>query len=100
MSLDLLLHDIGLVGTSTNQIVRVNKRILDPRRPKHALSADDKEEMLIPYSSALPEDKKAVLTYYLQVKRFTSKRMLLLQNGGVTFLTIFSLLPHMFRSKE
>ncbi|CAJ0753240.1 15632_t:CDS:10 [Entrophospora sp. SA101] len=56
-----------LFALDTDQILGLSKRILDPRRPLHALTSEDKEEMLIPYDPAIPDNKKFILSYYLSV---------------------------------
>nr|CAG8470736.1 11817_t:CDS:10 [Entrophospora candida] len=56
-----------LFALDTDQILGLSKRILDPRRPLHALTNEDKEEMLIPYDPAIPDNKKFILSYYLSV---------------------------------
>ncbi|KAJ3126373.1 hypothetical protein HK098_007571 [Nowakowskiella sp. JEL0407] len=50
-----------------SSILGVPKRILDPRRPTVALTADDKEEMLVPYKAAIEYNEKDVATYYLEI---------------------------------
>ena len=42
-----------LMGTSTDQVVALDKRFLDPRRPTKP-TPEDREEGLIPYSEVLP----------------------------------------------
>lgn len=42
-----------LMGTSTDQVVALDKRFLDPRRPTKP-TVEDREEGLIPYSEVLP----------------------------------------------
>jgi len=54
----------------TDQVFGISKRILDPRRPQRALTNEDKEEMLIPYDPAIPDNKKWVLSYHLPVRIF------------------------------
>ncbi|CAG8630833.1 14657_t:CDS:10 [Funneliformis caledonium] len=56
-----------LFALDTNQVFGISKRILDPRRPQRALTSEDKEEMLIPYDPAIPDNKKWVLSYHLSI---------------------------------
>ncbi|GAA5817056.1 hypothetical protein MFLAVUS_010593 [Mucor flavus] len=51
-----------LFGLPTHQIMGVNKRLFDPRRPTEKPSKDDQEEMLFPYGP-IPDDKRLFLTY-------------------------------------
>ncbi|ORY95104.1 hypothetical protein BCR41DRAFT_343479 [Lobosporangium transversale] len=55
-----------LFGLSRQSVMALNKRFLDPRRPTSALTAAEKEEMLIPYS-ALPDDPRLFLSYDLEI---------------------------------
>ncbi|KAG0759110.1 hypothetical protein G6F24_009309 [Rhizopus arrhizus] len=55
-----------LFGLSSNQIVSINKRLLDPRRPKSKPTNEDIEEMLIPYAP-IPDERRLFLTYDLYV---------------------------------
>ncbi|CAO3659685.1 unnamed protein product [Rhizopus stolonifer] len=55
-----------LFGLPSQQIVSVNKRLLDPRRPTEKPSKEDMEEMLIPYAP-IPDEKRLFLSYNLQV---------------------------------
>ena len=46
----------------------INKRVLDPRRPRGAtLSPDDKEEALVPYKGNLDIMALDILSYDLEV---------------------------------
>ncbi|KAJ3342645.1 DUF1620 super [Gonapodya sp. JEL0774] len=56
-----------LFGLPSGQIVGVNKKVLDPRRPYGAPSADDKEEGLVPYTPMVTINQKDTATYYLKV---------------------------------
>ncbi|KAG9296619.1 hypothetical protein G9A89_002890 [Geosiphon pyriformis] len=56
-----------LFALKTDQVFGLSKRFLDPRRPTAALTADDKEEMLIPYEPVLPDNKKFILSYNLTI---------------------------------
>ncbi|RIA80203.1 hypothetical protein C1645_12520 [Glomus cerebriforme] len=56
-----------LFALDTDQVFGVSKRFLDPRRPQRVLTNEDKEEMLIPYDPAIPDNKKWVLSYHLPV---------------------------------
>ncbi|KAI9010661.1 hypothetical protein DFJ74DRAFT_314965 [Hyaloraphidium curvatum] len=53
----------ALVVTPAGQLLGISRRFLDPRRPTAALSADDKEEGLIPYQAALPFNPRDVASY-------------------------------------
>ncbi|KAI8076339.1 uncharacterized protein BX664DRAFT_287861 [Halteromyces radiatus] len=55
-----------LFALPSHQILTVNKRLLDPRRPTHPPTKDDQEEQLIPYAP-IPEERKMFLTYHLEV---------------------------------
>jgi hypothetical protein len=60
-----------LLGYVHGQIQAVSKRLLDPRRPyktASAMSAEEKEELLVPYSAVLEENPKEVITHELQVQ--------------------------------
>ncbi|RHZ82351.1 hypothetical protein Glove_109g123 [Diversispora epigaea] len=56
-----------LFALDTDQVLGISKRILDPRRPQRALTNEDKEEMLIPYEPAIPDNKKFILSYHLPI---------------------------------
>jgi hypothetical protein len=56
-----------LLGLPTNQLLGINKRFLDPRRPTGPLTADEKEEGLIPYMSVLGVNPRDVASYTLDV---------------------------------
>lgn len=55
-----------LVGLPTHQIVSINKRLLDPRRPRDKPTKEDMEEMLFPYAP-IPDERRFFLTYDLDV---------------------------------
>ncbi|KAF9437149.1 hypothetical protein BGZ76_001811 [Entomortierella beljakovae] len=55
-----------LFGLTRHSVIAVNKRFLDPRRPTSPPTAQEKEEMLIPYSP-IPDDARLYLTYNLEV---------------------------------
>lgn len=55
-----------LFGLPSHQIMSVNKRLFDPRRPRDKPSKEDQEEMLFPYGP-IPDDKRLFLTYGLDV---------------------------------
>ncbi|KAI9472951.1 hypothetical protein BDB00DRAFT_860797 [Zychaea mexicana] len=75
-----------LFGIGSNQIVGINKRFLDPRRPTDKPSKEEQEEGLIPYSP-IPEDRQLFLTYSLEV--FGIKKIIttptLLESTSVVF---------------
>ncbi|KAJ3177319.1 hypothetical protein HDU87_004571 [Geranomyces variabilis] len=56
-----------LLGLADGHLYGVSKRLLDPRRPIAAPTADEKEEMLYPYRPALDFNPKAVASYDLHV---------------------------------
>ncbi|KAI8612170.1 hypothetical protein BC830DRAFT_1067969 [Chytriomyces sp. MP71] len=56
-----------LVGLSSNQVYGINKRLLDPRRPLGAPSADDREEQLFPYAPVLHFNPYDVASHELPV---------------------------------
>jgi len=45
------------------QVLSLDRKFLDPRRPVGKPSADDMEEMLVPYTPFLPIVPTAVLSY-------------------------------------
>ncbi|KAF9388638.1 hypothetical protein BGX21_000273 [Mortierella sp. AD011] len=55
-----------LFGLSRQSLLAVNKRFLDPRRPVGTPTAQEKEEMLIPYAP-ISEDPRQFLSYNLEV---------------------------------
>ncbi len=58
-----------LVST-LNQIHAIPRRLLDARRPMKtasAMTADEREELLIPYAPMLDENVKEVITHRLEV---------------------------------
>ncbi|ORZ15782.1 hypothetical protein BCR42DRAFT_42767 [Absidia repens] len=55
-----------LFALPSHQILTVNKRLLDPRRPTNAPTKEDQEEQLLPYAP-IPEERKMFLTYNLEV---------------------------------
>lgn len=63
---NLVTKYVSLVGLPTHQIMAVNKRLFDPRRPREKSSKEDQEEMLFPYGP-IPDDKRLFLTYYQDV---------------------------------
>ncbi|CAG8783115.1 5053_t:CDS:10, partial [Cetraspora pellucida] len=56
-----------LFALDTDQVLGLPKRFLDSRRPQRALTNEDKEEMLIPYEPAIPDNKKFILCYSLPI---------------------------------
>ena len=57
-----------LMGTATDQVVALDKRWLDPRRPTKP-TKDDKEEGLIPYTEVLPVFPQSWVTTRHQVAK-------------------------------
>ncbi|CEP08079.1 hypothetical protein [Parasitella parasitica] len=55
-----------LFGLSTHQIMGVNKRLFDPRRPIEKPTKEDQEEQLFPYGP-IPDERRLFLTYGLDV---------------------------------
>ncbi|KAI8636019.1 hypothetical protein BD408DRAFT_448750 [Parasitella parasitica] len=55
-----------LFGLPTHQIMGVNKRLFDPRRPREKPTKEDQEEQLFPYGP-IPDEKRLFLTYGLDV---------------------------------
>ncbi|KAI8987892.1 hypothetical protein BDF20DRAFT_904770 [Mycotypha africana] len=55
-----------LFGLPSHQIMGVNKRFLDPRRPRDKPTKEEQEEFLFPYAP-IPEDRRLFLTYNLDV---------------------------------
>ena len=51
-----------LLGTGTDQVLALDRRLLDPRRPLKPTAAS-KEERLPPYSEMLPVDPRRMLTH-------------------------------------
>ena len=59
-----------LFATGNGQIHAVTRALLDARRPHKpasGLTAEEKEEMLIPYHPFLDENAKEIITYDLEV---------------------------------
>ena len=56
-----------LVGTLSDQVYAIDKKLLDPRRPVKKPSAADKEEGLIPYNEFLPISPQKFVTLSHQV---------------------------------
>ncbi|ORX56173.1 DUF1620-domain-containing protein [Hesseltinella vesiculosa] len=55
-----------LFATKSHQIVAINKRFLDPRRPQGKPTKEDQEEQLFPYGP-IPDERKMFLTYDLDI---------------------------------
>ena len=55
-----------LIGTTSDQVYAMEKKLLDPRRPEKPTRVD-KEEGLIPYSEYLPIQPTKFVTYSKQV---------------------------------
>ena len=60
-----------LVGTVADQVVALDKRFLDPRRPTK-VSPADKDEGLLPYSEIMPVFPRSYLTMNKQVEQLRS----------------------------
>ena len=65
--LGVTAHQV-LMGTGTDQVVALDKRFLDPRRPTKP-SREDREEGLVPYAEVLPIAPKSWVTTKHQVAR-------------------------------
>ena len=58
-----------LMGTATDQVVALDKKFLDPRRPSRKPTAEDREEGLVPYQEVLPIFPQSWVTTRHQVAR-------------------------------
>ena len=60
-----------LLVATTNQLIALPKRLLDPRRPVvpkgGKLKGDDKEEGLVPYDSVIPDERKWTISHINEV---------------------------------
>jgi hypothetical protein len=60
-----------LLVATTNQLIALPKRLLDPRRPVipkgGKLKAEDKEEGLVPYDSVIPDERKWTISHINEV---------------------------------
>ena len=65
--LGVTAHQV-LMGTGTDQVVALDKRFLDPRRPTKP-TREDREEGLVPYAEVLPIAPKSWVTTKHQVAR-------------------------------
>lgn len=56
---------------TTNQLISLPKRLLDPRRPVipagGKLKGDDKEEGLVAYDAAIPDERKWTISHVNEV---------------------------------
>lgn len=60
-----------VVATSSGQLLAFPRRLVDPRRPYKTaskMSAEEKEEGLIPYQPVLEDNPKTTLSYNLDVR--------------------------------
>lgn len=60
-----------IVGTPNGQLIGLQSKLLDPRRPHKqlkSLSAEEKEEGLVPYQPYLEENPQLVHSYNLELK--------------------------------
>eukprot|EP00884_Botryococcus_braunii_P012430 jgi/Botrbrau1/21188/Bobra.0061s0079.1 len=60
-----------LMGLDAGQVYMMDKRLVDPRRPHGAPTAEDKAEGLIPYAAELPVEYTGFATYDLTVARLS-----------------------------
>eukprot|EP00903_Cladosiphon_okamuranus_P020118 g18474.t1 len=58
-----------LVGTAVGQVVSLDRRFLDPRRPQEEPTKAEKEEKLLQYQPYLPVVPTQVLSYYKVIER-------------------------------
>ncbi|CAN0315108.1 unnamed protein product, partial [Ectocarpus sp. 13 AM-2016] len=58
-----------LVGTAVGQVVSLDRRFLDPRRPQEEPTKTEKEEKLIQYQPYLPVVPTQVLSYHKVIER-------------------------------
>lgn len=58
---------IVVVANLNNKIHSIPRRLLDPRRPKRKVTAEEQEEFLIQYEPVLPEDPRRTLSHDYQV---------------------------------
>ena len=65
---------VGVWGDE--QVYMMDKRLVDPRRPHGAPTAEDKAEGLIPYAAELPVEYTGFATYDLTVARLSGGRTL------------------------
>jgi ER membrane protein complex subunit 1 len=56
-----------LVSFEHGMLQGLSRKFLDPRRPVGGLTAEEKEEGLVPYFPAMPTHGPLVVTYFLQV---------------------------------
>ncbi|KAL3141461.1 hypothetical protein ABBQ32_005026 [Trebouxia sp. C0010 RCD-2024] len=75
MGVSRTMHGISnkflLVGTLSDQVFMLDKRMLDPRRPIGAPSADDQLEQLIPYQQVLVMSPLLYATHNKQVAQLS-----------------------------
>jgi len=62
--LSLLLLE---VATNNHQVQSVQRRLLNPRRPKRKVTAEELEEFLVPYEPVLAYDPRRVLSHNYEV---------------------------------
>jgi len=61
-----------LFGLETEQIIALNRNLLDPRRPSKSQQQQtqtDPLEILVPYDPLLPMNPKYIITYYKKIAR-------------------------------
>ncbi|KAH9911778.1 uncharacterized protein BXZ73DRAFT_93328 [Epithele typhae] len=58
-----------IIANQNNQVQVLQRRFLDPRRPKQKPTAQEMEEWLIQYDPVLPDDPKRVLSHNYQVAK-------------------------------
>jgi hypothetical protein len=60
------------VAGTNGQILTLSRRMLDPRRPKRKVTAEEAEEGLVPYDAILPDDGPRVLSHRYNVRPLAS----------------------------
>lgn len=58
-----------LLGTTSNQILSLDRRLVDPRRP-FKQTPESREEMLIPYAQNIPINFKSFITHDDTIMRY------------------------------
>ena len=59
------------------QVYMIDKRFLDPRRPKGTPSKDDQAEMLLPFDPELPINAQQFASHKHAIARVTGKHFFL-----------------------
>jgi hypothetical protein len=56
------------VANTNGQITTLARRMLDPRRPKRKLTAEEAEEGMLVYDAVLPDDPRRVVSHGYSVR--------------------------------